>query len=274
MPRLHFTCAYNGEPFQGWQSQPGGNTVQDIIEAAFENVLHTSLRISSAGRTDAGVHARNQHFHVDVPEGCSLTPQNWLAAINANVPAAIRILDVQPVGPEFHARFSATAKTYEYIINRAPVCSPFLAGRVWHRPQPMDEALMAQAVQCYVGEHDFRRFAANRGNEPQDPPADFYLRTIYSAICERRGDLLRIRLRGNGFMYRMVRLLIGTAHQVAVGRASLQELQSMLSEPLGEKTRYGAPAAGLYLDSVEYAGAGAQEDRTDDAGSSSHEGRQ
>ncbi len=253
MPRLHFTCAYNGEPFQGWQSQPGGNTVQDIIEAAFENVLHASLRISSAGRTDAGVHARNQHFHVDVPEDCSLTPQNWLAAINANVPAAIRILDVLPAEPGFHARFSATAKTYEYIINRAPVCSPFLAGRVWHRPQPMDEALMAQAVQCYVGGHDFRRFAANRGNEPQDPPADFYLRTIYSATCERKGDLLRIRLRGNGFMYRMVRLLIGTAHQVALGRASLQELHSMLAEPLGEKTRYGAPAAGLYLDSVEYA---------------------
>lgn len=253
MPRLHFTCAYNGEPFLGWQSQPNGNTIQDTIEAAFENVLHRRLRISSSGRTDSGVHARDQHFHVDVPDDCSLTPQNWRAAINANVPAAIRILAVEEAAPGFHARFSAVAKTYEYIIDRAAVCSPFLAGRVWHRPQPMDVALLAEAMQCYVGEHDFRRFAANRGNEPADPPADFYLRTIYSAGCERRGEQLYLRVRGNGFMYRMVRLLVGTAHQVAVGRLALPELRRMLAEPLGEKTRYGAPAAGLYLDRVEYA---------------------
>lgn len=107
-------------------------------------------------------------------------------------------------------------------------------------------------MQVYVGEHDFRRFAANRGNEPECPPADFYLRTIYSATVEREADMLRIRVHGNGFMYRMVRLLVGTAHQVARGRMSCAQLAGMLTDPLGPKTRYCAPADGLYLRRVFY----------------------
>ena len=103
-----------------------------------------------------------------------------------------------------------------------------------------------------MGEHDFRRFAANRGNEPECPPADFYLRTIYSATVCREGELLRIRVHGNGFMYRMVRLLVGTAHQVARGRMSCAQLAGMLTDPHGPKTRYCAPADGLYLRRVFY----------------------
>ena len=252
MPRLLFPCAYDGQPYCGWQSQRGEESVQDTIEAAMARILKAPLRIAASGRTDAGVHAHAQCFHADVPVECRMSPQNWQAALNAHLPASIRILEVRTVADDFHARFDAVGKEYEYLICDGPVLSPFLHGRAWHLPHAFDAAALAAAMQVYVGEHDFRRFAANRGNEPECPPADFYLRTIYSATVCREGELLRIRVHGNGFMYRMVRLLVGTAHQVARGRMSCAQLAGMLTDPLGPKTRYCAPADGLYLRRVFY----------------------
>lgn len=252
MPRLLFTCAYDGLPYCGWQSQRGGASVQDTIEEAAARILREPLRISASGRTDAGVHAHAQCFHADVPDTCRMSPDNWRAALNAHLPASIRILEVQAVDASFHARFSAVGKEYEYLICTSAVLSPFLHERAWHLPHEFDIDMLEQALRCYEGEHDFRRFAANRGNEPENPPADFYLRTIYSATMQREGDLLRLRLHGNGFMYRMVRLLVGTAHQVARGRMSLDALRGMLENPHGDKTRYCAPAGGLYLRRVFY----------------------
>lgn len=253
MPRLLFTCAYDGLPYCGWQSQRGGASVQDTIEEAVARILREPLRISASGRTDAGVHAHAQCFHADVPDTCRMSPDNWRAALNAHLPASIRIREVQAVDASFHARFSAVGKEYEYLICTSAVLSPFLHERAWHLPHEFDVDLLEQALRCYEGEHDFRRFAANRGNEPENPPADFYLRTIYSATMQREGDLLRLRLHGNGFMYRMVRLLVGTAHQVARGRMSLDALRGMLENHHGDKTRYCAPAGGLYLRHVFYA---------------------
>ncbi len=254
MPRLHFTCAYDGIPWQGWQSQAGGCTIQDTIESAFRTILCEPLRIAASGRTDAGVHAHAQHFHADIPDTCRMTTQNWVAALNAHLPASIRVMSACEAEAEFHSRFSATGKVYEYLISTAPVLSPFAHQRVWHCPHGVDTELLSAALKVYEGEHDFRRFAAKRGNEPSVPPADYFVRTIYSATVgiEQGGSLLRLRFHGNGFMYRMVRLLVGTAHKVAVGKLSLAQLQQMLADPDGEKTRHCAPAEGLYLQSVEY----------------------
>lgn len=253
MPRLLFTCAYDGQPYCGWQSQRGGESVQDTIEAALARVLkQTGQRIAASGRTDAGVHAHAQCFHADVPENNRMNAENWLAAMNAHLPPSIRIVSVRPVEAHFHARFDAVGKEYEYRICTSPVLSPFLHGRVWHQPHEFDASLFAEALKEYEGTHDFRRFAANRGNEPAVPPEDFYKRTIYSATAGQQGEQLVLRFHGNGFMYRMVRLLVGTAHQVARGRMSVPELRGMLQNPLGPKTRYCAPAGGLYLRQVFY----------------------
>lgn len=254
MPRFLFTCAYDGSPYLGWQSQRGGHTIQDVIEAAAARILHAPLRIAAAGRTDAGVHALAQRFHADIPDTCRMTPQNWRDALNAHLPASIRIMAAQEVPADFHARFNAVGKRYDYLICRAAVLPPFLAGRAWHLPHAFDAELLAQALHLYDGTHDFRRFAAKRGNEPDVPPADFYLRTIWSAeVCEEQGgDILRLRFHGNGFMYRMVRLLVGTAHQVARGRMSLAELAAHLTELDAPKSRFCAPADGLILDEVMY----------------------
>lgn len=253
MPRFLFTCAYDGAPWRGWQSQVGGGTVQDCIEDAIERVLHERARISAAGRTDAGVHALAQRFHLDVAESCRMSAQNWVAALNAHLPASIRVMEAQPVPPQVHARFSAVGKVYEYRIWRGAVLPPHLAERAWHHPHALDVALLRRALACYCGEHDFRLFAARRGNEPETPPADFYLRTIYSATCREEGDMLYLRFHGSGFMYRMVRLLVGAACRVAAGRAPLQSIEQALLRPeSGEKSRACAPAGGLYLLQVLY----------------------
>ncbi len=254
MPRILFTCAYDGAPWHGWQSQADGDTVQDVLEAAFAAILHAPLRIAASGRTDAGVHAAAQCFHADVPDSCRMSPENWRAALNAHLPSSIRILMAEVVPADFHARFNAAGKVYEYSICTAPVLSPFLAGRAWHRPMGVDTQALQHALSIYIGEHDFRRFAARRGNEPDNPPADFYLRHIYSAdvAADAAAQLLRLRFHGNGFMYRMVRMLVGTAYQVAIGKMSRDALADMLASPLGPKTRHCAPPDGLCLQQVIY----------------------
>ncbi len=252
MPRFLYRCAYDGAPYLGWQSQRGGRTVQDVLEAAFASILKVPLRIHAAGRTDAGVHALAQHFHADLPERCRMDARAWRAALNAHLPASIRILEVIPVSEDFHARFSATGKLYEYSLCTADVLPPFLAGRAWHFPRPLDEALLCTALHTCEGRHDFRHFAARRGNEPEPPPPGFYERTLWSATAEREGDMLRLRFHGDGFMYRMVRLLVGTACQVATGRMQPEALAGMLDTAQGETSRFCAPADGLFLARVEY----------------------
>ncbi len=253
MPRFLYRCAYDGAPYLGWQSQRGGNTVQDVLEAAFAAILKAPLRVHAAGRTDAGVHAVAQHFHADVPEECRMDARAWRAALNAHLPASIRIMEVCEVPGDFHARFNATGKVYEYSICTAAVLPPFCAGRAWHCPRPLNEELLRAALRLYEGRHDFRHFAARRGNEPEISPPGFYERTIRSATVAREGDMLRLRFHGDGFMYRMVRLLTGTACQVACGRLSLAELAAMLDTESGETSRHCAPADGLCLVRVEYA---------------------
>ncbi len=254
MPRVLFTCAYDGVHWHGWQSQAGGDTVQDVLEAAFGSILRAPLRIAASGRTDAGVHAIAQRFHADIPESCRMSLQNWVAALNAHLPASIRVLNAEHVEEDFHARFNASGKIYEYLISVAPVLSPFLAGRVWHRPMGVPIEALRGALSVYEGQHDFRRFAARRGNEPEIPPEDYYIRTIYAAsVQEEQGrEILRLRFHGNGFMYRMVRMLVGTAQQVAAGKMTPAELRNMLQQPHGAKTRHCAPPEGLYLKEVIY----------------------
>ncbi len=178
----------------------------------------------------------------------------WRAALNSHLPASIRILSVREVPADFHARFNASGKVYEYLVCTDAVLSPFLATRAWHLPRPLNEELLSEALRAYEGEHDFRRFAARRGNEPEPPPPGFYRRHIRQATVRRDGSLLRLNFHGNGFMYRMVRLLTGTACQVALGRLSLDELRALLDAPPGPASRFCAPATGLYLDRVEYEG--------------------
>lgn len=253
MPRYLCTVAYDGRPYAGWQSQPGGNTIQDTLEQAIATVLKTPVRIHASGRTDAGVHAEGQTFHLQMPDTCRIPPERWSAALNAHLPATIRILHTRSVPETLHARYDAQGKTYIYKICRTSVLSPFMAGLAWHLPLPLDENLLSQALKLYEGTHDYRAFAARRGNEPHPLPDNFYTRTIHQATMEQTsGGLITITFRGTGFLYRMVRLLVGGAYQIARGKETLDDLRQLLESPGHRKSRYCAPPDGLYLQQVAY----------------------
>jgi tRNA pseudouridine38-40 synthase len=249
--RLKLTIAYDGRLFGGWQSQPNADTIQDRLEAALAVVAKQPLRIHGAGRTDAGVHALAQVAHFDPPPGLAMNPANWVPALNTKLPPTIRVLEAAEVPATFHARFSATGKVYDYRISTRPVLPPLDAGLAWHLPQPLDAEMLESTLARFRGRHDFRAFAATRGNE--SPATDFH-RTLHDLTIDWLPDGPLIRCRGDGFLYKMVRMLVGTAIAVAAGRIPPAETARLLDAPApGERTRHCAPPDGLTLVAVEYA---------------------
>jgi tRNA pseudouridine38-40 synthase len=250
--RLKLTIAYDGRSFRGWQSQPGGNTVQDILHEALEIVAKEPLRVQGSGRTDTGVHALGQVAHFDAPDGTNMNPYNWVPALNTKLPATIRVMACEEVLPDFHARFSATGKTYRYEICTDPVLPPLKAGLAWHLPRLLDADALSRALSLFFGTHDFHAFAAYRGNEQEDTD---YVRTIRRADLETLPDGYRLTFSGDGFLYKMVRMLTGSAIKAAQGRLPLEDLAALLDQPAGlphGKAPLSAPADGLFLESVRY----------------------
>ena len=243
--RLKLLIAYDGRPFLGWQSQAGGNTVQDCIERALQKICGRRVVVHGAGRTDSGVHALGQVAHVDVDD--TLPPERWLAAINANLPREIRVLRSSPVRRDFHARFLAVRKTYTYRIWNDAIHPPFEVGRSWHFAHPLDPGMLRAMAAKLTGTHDFASFAANRGKPDEDTT-----RTIFSIVVRRKGPLLTLTFDGTGFLYKMVRLLTGSMIRVAQGRAEPEWITRLLASPGKMKTSFAAPADGLYLVRVRY----------------------
>ena len=234
-PRLRLRIAYDGAPFEGWQSQARGNTVQDRLEAAF-GVLCGGQRVvvHGSGRTDAGVHARGQVAHVDLPPDARLPLERWAGALNANLPAAIRVKSARLAPPDFHARFSAKGKVYRYRIWNSPIFDPFETGRAWHLPSALDVAAMRAAAATFLGRHDFAAFAANRGH-----PVENTARTIRRVELRQRGARLTLEFEGDGFLYHMVRLMVGTLVRCAQGRASIGRIAELLDAgKAGPKTSF------------------------------------
>lgn len=242
--RLKLVISYDGTPYAGWQSQAGGDAVQDVVEAAFEKVAGRRVVLHGSGRTDAGVHALAQCAHADVDDG-ALAPPDWLRALNANLPASIRIMDASQAADDFHARFSAAGKVYRYVIRNAAVLPPLEVDRAWHVPKPLDEHILRQAAQLFVGRHDFAAFSANRGGAVHDTH-----RTIRDISAVRKGTLLTLTFEGEGFLYKMVRMLTGAIVRAAQQRESIDELRSRLKN--GPRWNHVAPAGGLYLVKVLY----------------------
>lgn len=246
--RLRLLIAYDGAPFAGWQSQAKGNTVQDRLEDAFVSLCGGQrVAVHGSGRTDAGVHARGQCAHADVPDS-GRTLERWTLAINAHLPPEIRVLRVSHAARNFHARFDARGKIYEYRIWNSAVIDPFERGRAWHLPGPLDLELLRAAIRLFEGRHDFAAFAANRGTPPETT-----VRTIRQVRQSSRGALTTLRFTGDGFLYRMVRLMVGAAVRCAQGRAALDSIAQRLTDgPAARKNTFCAPAEGLFLMRVLY----------------------
>ena len=250
--KLKLTIAYDGRPFCGWQSQAGKDAVQDFLEAALAKLCGGKrVPLHGSGRTDAGVHALAQVAHVEVP-GDRLSPVQWLAALNAHLPPEIRVLRSQWAGSDFHARFSARGKRYIYRIWNGPVLPPLELGRAWHVYHPLEMERLRQGTGILTGTHDFGGFAANRGVPCPDTVRT--LRQIH--IAGQPGGLITLKFEGDGFLYKMVRLLTGSLVRVAQGKAELEWLNALLLPPEPGaprvKSSFAAPAEGLYLARVLY----------------------
>ena len=246
MPRrLKLIVAYDGAPFAGWQSQSHGNTVQDHLERAFERVSGEAVRVHGAGRTDAGVHALAQCAHVDVLK--FLAADRWIKALNALLPPAIRVLSCRYVSKDFHARLSAKGKIYRYRIWIAPILPPLEYRRAWHVARPLDMGILKTAAKHFVGTHDFAAFAANRGK-----PEPSTMRTINSVRVHQKGPCITIEFEGDGFLYKMVRLMVGALVKCALGKMRIEEITSRLHSGKVGSARFAAPAKGLYLVRVRY----------------------
>jgi tRNA pseudouridine38-40 synthase len=243
--RLKLIIAYDGAPFAGWQSQSHRNTVQDHLERAFERVTGGAVRVHGAGRTDAGVHALAQCAHVDVLK--SLPPDRWIKALNALLPPAIRVLRCRSVSQDFHARLSAKGKIYRYRIWNAPVLPPFEYLRAWHITQPLDLKILKSAAKHFVGTRDFTAFAANRGK-----PEPSTIRTINFVRVRQKGPCITIEFDGDGFLYKMVRLMVGALVKCALGKMHVEDISVRLKSSEPSCARFAAPAQGLFLVRVSY----------------------
>ena len=244
--RLKLIVAYDGTPFAGWQSQSHGNTIQDHLERAFERIAGRPVRVHGAGRTDAGVHALAQCGHVDVPNKLS-SPARWREALNSLLPPAIRVVSCRHVSNDFHARLSAKGKIYRYRIWCSPVLPPFEHRRAWHLPHSLDLKILQKAARYFVGTHDFAVFAANRGKKEEST-----IRTIYSVRARQKGRCITIEVDGDGFLYKMVRLIAGSLVKCALGKIRLEEIVARLKSGQAGAARFAAPAEGLFLVRVRY----------------------
>jgi len=242
--RLKLTLSYDGSAYKGWQSQPARNTVQDTLEDALQRIMHTRVVVHGSGRTDTGVHALGQCAHIDVTDRFGI--DEWKRILNYNLPPTVRIEKCQLAAPKFHARFHAQGKVYRYVIRNSDVLPALDARRAWLVPHKIDRELLRATAALFVGRHDFVGFAANRGDQPKTT-----VRTIRRITPAIRGSLITITYEGEGFLYKMVRMLTGAIIRVATGREDIAHIQSRL-ETGTPRWSYVAPADGLHLVKVIY----------------------
>jgi tRNA pseudouridine38-40 synthase len=247
MRRLRFQIAYDGTDFHGWQVQPGLPTVQGILEEVIRTIEGKPVHVIASGRTDAGVHAIAQVAAASIEN--PIPPDNFRRAVNRLLPRSIRISHVAEARPDFHPRFDALRKTYEYRIFREEVCSPFEWRYVCYYPYPLDESAMIEAAPLFIGEHDFTAFAAA---DDTDVLRGSKVRTIFQSNLDRRERALVYSVVGSGFLKHMVRNMVGVLLEVGKGNVSRSDVLRRLAPCSGMRPGPTAPATGLFLVSVEY----------------------
>ncbi|HET7629020.1 MAG TPA: tRNA pseudouridine(38-40) synthase TruA [Bacillales bacterium] len=245
MIRMLCKTAYDGTEYSGWQVQPNARTVQAEIESALARIHKgRSVRIHGSGRTDAHVHAHGQMFHFDTE--LDIPAEGWRRALNAGLPDDVLIRSVVPVDPQFHARFDVKKKEYRYRVLLAPEADVFRRRYTLYMPHKLDVERMRQAGVSLVGTHDFSSFCAANASAADK------IRTLFAVDVIENGDELMFRLQGNGFLYQMVRIIVGTLLEVGTGRREPNEVSAILhgrDRTLAGKT---APGHGLFLWEVSY----------------------
>jgi tRNA pseudouridine38-40 synthase len=244
MKNIKLTIEYDGAGYVGWQRQPSGPTIQETIETSLRVITGEDIKLLGSGRTDSGVHALGQvaNFRTE----CRLSISEIQKGLNSTLPKDIVITHAEEVDPGFHAQLSASSKTYMYKILNRPYPSALMRNRAWFIPYPLNAGLMNEAANTLLGEHDFRAFAQSESTVKSS------VRTVFGAGIEARKDILEFRIESDGFLKRMVRLIVGTLVQVGKEKITPEQFYEMLES--GEKTKFvhSAPARGLYLKKVHY----------------------
>ena len=250
MKRIVLGIQYDGQPWSGWQSQPQGQTVQDVLEKALQSIATHPIKVSCAGRTDAGVHALEQVAHFDTETERPIN--SWVRGVNAHLPKSIAVRwakELEPDGQnelEFHSRFSARSRTYHYVLYNHPVRSPLLEGRVGWVFRPLNEVKMTEAAGYLLGEHDFSSFRAVYC-QAKSP-----VKQMHEISIRRHGDLIVFTFRASAFLHHMVRNIVGSLIAVGTGNRQPEWMREVL---LTRDRSIAAPTFmpdGLYLAKVEY----------------------
>ena len=244
--RIALCLQYDGAAFCGWQRQPRDPSVQETLEQAIVQLdPHRPVRVQAAGRTDTGVHAAAQVVHMDVSG--PIPAQRWPAALNGRLPGTIRVRAAAAVPADWHACFSASYRRYRYTIHNARVPNLFLAPWSWHRYQlRLDEERMRTALEAMLGEHDFAAF------ERAGSARSHSRTTLQEVHVERRGDLIEVELQASGFLYGMVRLVMGQLVAVGERRLSLADFERRWRSGARHEVKEAAPPQGLCLLRVGY----------------------
>lgn len=243
MRNIALVLSYNASKFFGWQKQPCVVTVQGTVEEAIKKITNEDVELQGASRTDRGVHAMYQvaNFYTK----SDIRAENLRAAISAVIPDSIIIRKAMEVSSDFNARFSAKKKTYMYIVDNSELRNPILQDRVFHFPYKLDYEKILSAKDIFIGEKDF--LAISNKAECENT-----VRTIYEIRIERKEPIIAFYVTGNGFLYKMVRNLVGTLLDVGRGKKTIDQIRNGLEEKDRRLMGFCAPPQGLYLYSVEY----------------------
>jgi len=244
MKTILLTIEYDGTEFVGWQIQREGRSVQGVLESAIERVAGSPVRVHSAGRTDAGVHARGMTAHFETAVDLPLAA--YREGVNRLLPADVAVTMVIEVPDGFHARFDARGKWYRYSIYSAEVRSPLHCRSSWHLRAPLDLESMARAARDFVGLHDFSAFRSS-GCDARTTE-----REIFSVQLQREGELILLDVRGSGFLRNMVRVMVGTLAEIGMGRRPESDVAYLLGQGCRQGAGRTAPPQGLCLMEVWY----------------------
>jgi tRNA pseudouridine38-40 synthase len=247
MKRIKLTVAYDGTNYSGWQIQPNAVTVEQVLDKAIQSITGEKIHVIGASRTDAGVHAFGNVAVFDTES--SIPGDRWAYALNGCLPEDVVVQESRQVKGDFHPRHCNTIKTYEYRILNTTFALPQMRNYTWHVPKKLNVEAMQETATILVGTHDFKSFCCVRTQ------AENTVRTIFSLEVladSKDAEIIIIRVRGNGFLYNMVRIIAGTLVQAGIGKIGMQDVEEMLKKQNRCAAGQTAPPQGLSLMDVEY----------------------
>jgi len=240
--RHFFEISYMGTGYNGWQSQPNGKGVQEVVEKALTSLFRRTIAIVGSGRTDTGVHCGSQFFHADIDE--PFIPAELMHRLNSFLPRDIAIHSIRAVRPDASARYDASSRTYRYQITLRK--DPLLTGRALHWFKPLDIAHMQEAADLLLGTHDFECFSKVKTD------VDHFRCTVKRAVWKQKGHMLEFEITANRFLRGMVRAVVGTLLDVGIGKTSVREFSRIVAGKDRNKAGMNVAPEGLYLVKVTY----------------------